>query len=100
MRGSLGRVKTCSAGPDLDQLARLVGAHHHYTDTIRNACSLLHIVSDDYDGDALLQLVDQVLYLEGRDRVEGRRRFIHEQHFGLNSQGAGDAEPLLLATAE
>ena len=36
----------------------------------------------------------------GRDRVEGRSRLVHQEHLGLDREGPGDAEPLLLAAGE
>src|SRR6266568_716393 len=61
---------------------------------------LLHVVGDDDDGVPLLQLLDQLLDLQGRDRVEGRGRLVHQDHLRLDRDGPGDAEPLLLAAGE
>ena len=36
----------------------------------------------------------------GGDRVERRARLVHQDHVGLGGDGAGDAEPLLLAAGE
>ena len=43
-----------------------------------------------------LQLEDQVLDLRGRNRVQRRRRFVHQQHLGIDRQRARNAHPLLL----
>ena len=39
----------------------------------------------------------QIFDPAGRDRVERRARFVHQQHVRVGRQRAGDAEPLLLA---
>ena len=61
---------------------------------------LLHVVGDDHDREALLQLADQVLDGEGGDRVERRAGLVHQQHLRLDRDGAGDAQPLLLAAGQ
>src|SRR5262249_56146644 len=38
--------------------------------------------------------------LGGRDRIERRARLVEEDELGLGGDGAGDAEPLLLAAGE
>ena len=43
---------------------------------------------------------DQVFDLRRRDRIERRRRLIHQQHFGIDRQRARNAQPLLLAAGE
>src|SRR5262249_33137998 len=65
---------------------------------IRYTAGLLHIVSDGNDRVFRLQLVDQLLDLCGRDGVECRTRFIHQDHFGFHRKSAGNAQSLLLAT--
>jgi hypothetical protein len=57
-------------------------------------------VSDDNDGVALPQLIDELLDASGRDRVERRCRFVEEDELRLGRQGARDAEPLLLAAGQ
>src|SRR3954468_23784612 len=52
---------------ELDHLAQI-----HVGREIRHARRLLHVVGDDQDRDALLQVVDQLLDQRGRDRVERR----------------------------
>src|SRR6266852_4793068 len=61
---------------------------------------LLHVVRHDDDGVLALQLKDQVLDFQGGGRVEGRGRFIQEQDLRVGGQGAGDAQPLLLAAGK
>ena len=67
---------------------------------VRDAAGLLHVVRDDDDGVAILELAHQVLDARGGDRVQGRSRLIHEQHVGLHGEQARDAQPLLLAARE
>ena len=38
--------------------------------------------------------------LRGGDRVERRARLVHQDHLGLDGDGAGDAQALLLAAGE
>src|SRR5229473_1293576 len=80
---------------ELDQLAQI-----HEGGEVRDARRLLHVVGDDDDRVFLLQLVDQLLDLGGRDRIERRARLVEQNHFGLHRHGAGDAEPLLLAARQ
>ena len=67
---------------------------------IRDARRLLHVVRDDDDRIRALQLVDQLLDALRGDRVERRRRLVHQQDLRLDRQRAGDAQPLLLAARE
>src|SRR4051794_17089344 len=61
---------------------------------------LLHVVSDDDDGEAAFEAVHQVLDRAGGDRVEGRGGLVEEQDVGLDRDRAGDAETLLLTAGE
>src|SRR6266478_1046684 len=61
---------------------------------------LLHIMSDNDDSVLLFQLENQVFDFAARNWVEGRARLVHQQDFGLHSQGPGDAQTLLLSTRE
>src|SRR3954451_9751682 len=61
---------------------------------------LLHVVSDDDDRVAALQLADQVLDRQRRHRIERRAGLVHQQDVGLDRDRAGDAEPLLLTAGE
>ena len=54
----------------------------------------------DHDRVFLFEAVHEVLNREGGDRVEGRARFVHEEHLGLDRDGAGDAQALLLAAGK
>src|SRR5262249_10869492 len=65
-----------------------------------HASGLLHAVGDDDDRIVLRQLVDQLLDLRGRDRVERRARLVEQDHFRTNGDGARDAEALLLTARE
>ena len=47
-----------------------------------------------------LQLADQLLDPQRRDRVERRAGLVHQQHLGIDGERTGDAEPLLLAAGE
>jgi hypothetical protein len=67
---------------------------------IRDARGLLHRVRHDDDGVVALELADQVFDLRGRDRVEGRRRLVHQDHLGFDRQHSGDAHALLLSARE
>src|SRR5258708_10997597 len=80
---------------ELDQLAQI-----HEGGEVRDARRLLHVVGDDDDRILLFQLVDQLLDLGGRDRIERRARLVEQDNFGLHRHGAGDAEPLLLAARQ
>src|SRR5512145_1924316 len=46
-------------------------AEEHIGGVVGNARRLLHVVGDDQDGDALLQLMHQLLDGTGGDRVKG-----------------------------
>src|SRR4051794_24206547 len=61
---------------------------------------LLHVVGDDEDRVLALELLHQVLDAGGGDGIEGRARLVHEHDLGLDGDGPGDAEPLLLATGQ
>ena len=67
---------------------------------LRHARGLLHVVGDDDDRVAAAQLVDQFLDLGGGDRVERRAGLVHQDHLGIDGDGAGDAQPLLLAAGQ
>src|SRR3954470_4661560 len=67
---------------------------------VRHARGLLHVVRDDDDRVVLLELGDELLDLQRRDRIERRARLVHEDDLGLDGDRAGDAEALLLAAGE
>ncbi len=94
VRLSAGFVKIVVGRRVLDQLA---GEHERRR--VGDARGLLHVVRDDDDRVALLELLDQLLDLQRRDRVERRARLVHQDHLGLDGDRARDAEALLLAAA-
>ena len=57
---------------------------------------LLHVMRDDDNGVELFELDQQFFDPRGRDRIQGRGRFIHEQHLRLDREQARNADPLLL----
>jgi hypothetical protein len=57
-------------------------------------------VGDDHDRVLLAQLVHQLLDGQRRDRVERRARFVHQEDLGLDGDGPGDAQPLLLPAGQ
>src|SRR3990172_11795016 len=61
---------------------------------------LLHVVSHDDDGVVFFQFLHQVFYADCCDRVESRRRFVHQYHIMLHTDRPRDAEALLLTTRE
>src|ERR1700761_9058082 len=65
-----------------------------------DTCGLLHIVSHNDDGVLRLELKDKIFDFRGRNRIESRSRLVHEEHFGVYGEGAGDAQALLLAAGE
>src|SRR5450432_1111802 len=67
-------------GEDLRRIPHLDETPHvEESRLIGNAPSLLHVVGHDDDGVFFFQLVDQPLHLHGRDRVESRCGFVHQQ---------------------
>src|SRR4051795_13325440 len=80
---------------ELDQLAA-----EHERRLVGHARGLLHVVGDDHDRVALLELVDELLDLQRRDRIERRARLVHQDHLRLDGDRAGDAQALLLAAGE
>src|SRR4051794_15838118 len=79
----------------LDHLA----CEHEYG-AIRDACSLLHVVRDDDDGDLGAKLVDELLDPLRADWIERRRRLVEQQHLRRRRERAGDAETLLLTPGQ
>ena len=80
---------------DLDQLAA-----QHERGRVGDPRRLLHVVGDDRDRHPLLQLRDQLLDAQRRNRVERRTGLVHQQHLGVDGKRPRDAEPLLLAPRE
>ena len=88
-------MKICGGRTELDQLAEI-----HEGGEVGDARGLLHVVGDDHDRVVVLQLVDQLLDLGGRDRIERRARLVEQDHLRLHRDGARDAQPLLLAAGQ
>src|SRR3954452_20318127 len=86
---------------DLDQAAWLAGALDvEERREVAGPAGLLHVVGDDHDRVALLQLQHELLDGERRYRVERGGRLVHQQDLGPDRGRAGDAEALLLAARE
>src|SRR3954447_5951395 len=98
----LGRVGEDLVGrADLDQVPRLAGrVEVEEGGDVAGPRRLLHVVSDDDDRVAALQLADQVLDRQRRHRIERRARLVHQQDLRLDRDRPGDAEPLLLTAGE
>src|SRR5580693_702679 len=64
---------------DLDELAV-----EHERGAVGDSRGLLHVVRDDHDRHAPLELLDQFLDLQRRDRVQGRAGLVHEDHLGVD----------------
>src|SRR3954447_17862970 len=100
-RDVLLRARVVGAGedlvgrPDLDELAV-----EQERRRVRDARSLLHVVRDDHDRHAVLELVDELLDLERGDRIQRRARLVHEDHLRIDSKRASDAQSLLLAARQ
>src|SRR5439155_18881453 len=89
------RGEQFARGVELDELPEI-----HEGGEVGYTRRLLHVVRHNHDRVMLLELVDQFLDLCGGDRVERRARLVEQNHLGLDCNGAGDAEPLLLAAGE
>ena len=61
---------------------------------------MLHVVGDDDDRVVDLQIPDQLFDLRRGDRIEGRRRLVHQQNLRIDGERSGDADALLLAAGE
>src|SRR3954449_163410 len=81
--------------PDLDQLAV-----EQERGRVGDARGLLHVVRDDDDRHAVLELVDELLDLQRGDRVQRAGGLVHEDHLGVHRQRPRDAQPLLLAARQ
>src|SRR5215475_763297 len=96
LRASVARRREHLAGGiELNELAEI-----HEGREVGHAGGLLHVVGHDHDRVVDLELVDELLDLCGRDRVERRARLVEQDHLGLHRHRAGDAETLLLATRQ
>src|SRR4030095_11964113 len=75
---------------EFDQLTQV-----HVPGEIGHSGRLLHVVGDDRNRILFLELADELLDLRSRDWIERGRWLVEQQHFGLDGDGAGDAQPLL-----
>src|SRR5512134_1108137 len=80
---------------ELDQVAEV-----HVGGEVRHARRLLHVVRDDQDGNALLEVVHQLLDRGRGNRVERRSRLVEQQQLGIRRERPRDAQPLLLPAGE
>src|SRR6266446_9419562 len=72
-------------------------AQEHKARVVAHAGRLLHVVRDDHDGIAVLELEHELLDLGGGDGIEGGAGLVHQEHVRLDSDGPRDAQALLLA---
>src|ERR1700733_7767154 len=72
----------------------------HEGGLVGDARGLLHVVGDDRNRVVLRQFLDQLLDLGGRNRIERRTGLVEQDDLGPHRDGAGDAEPLLLAAGQ
>ncbi|CDN42745.1 hypothetical protein BN871_BW_00170 [Paenibacillus sp. P22] len=87
-----------------EQLLRLFRFHELSIEeeyrAVGNPGRLMHVVRHHDDRILFLELADELLDLERRDRVQSGRSLVHEQHLRLHGQSARDAQPLLLSARE
>src|SRR5262245_18590296 len=95
------RARIVRRGEDLAGRSEL---HHfaeiHERSIVGDARRLLHVVGDDRDRVVLFELVDQLLDLGRRDRIERRAGLIEQDDLRTHRDGAGDAQALLLAAGQ
>src|SRR5215213_7066860 len=77
---------------DLDQMAEVKKSGE-----LRYPSRLLHRMGDDDDAEILLELVDELFDARGGDGVECGARLVHQNDLGIDGNGSGDAQALLLA---
>ena len=95
--GVLGLVVDVRGRPDLlDQALR------HHDDGVGHAERLLLVMRHEDEGDpgGPLDLVELCLHVLPELRVQGRQRFVKEQHLRFRHQGTGNGHALLLAAGE
>src|SRR5437016_2259686 len=80
---------------ELDQLAEI-----HEAGEVGHPRGLLHVVGHDDDRVVLLELIDQLLDLGGRDRIERGARLVEQDHLRAHRDGARDTQSLLLAARQ
>ena len=87
-----------------EYLFRLVELHHFAqikeSSLVAHASRLLHIMRDDNNRIVLFQFMNQFLYFCRRDRVERRRRLVHQQYRRRHRHRAGNAKTLLLTAGQ
>src|SRR5215217_4911293 len=92
----LARVREDLFGrTDLDQLAEVEEGG-----ALRHPGGLGHRVGDDDDAVLLAQIVDQLFDLGRGDGVQRRAGLVHQDHLGLDRDGAGDDQALLLTAGK
>src|SRR5262245_30195192 len=89
------RRKYLAGRVELHQLTQI-----HERREIGDAGGLLHVVGDDHDRIVSLELVDQLLDLGGRDRIECRAGLVEQDHLWFDRNGARNAQPLLLTARQ
>src|SRR3712207_3892417 len=72
-------------------VALLVDLHREEGGHVRHARGLLHVVRDDHDRVALLELEHEVLDAARGDGIERGGRLVHEDDVGLGGQEIGRA---------
>src|SRR5215207_38301 len=77
---------------DLDQMAEVKESGE-----LRYPSRLLHRMGDDDDAEILLELVDELFDAGGGDGIERGTRLVHQNDLGIDGNGSGDAQALLLA---
>src|SRR6185437_13261636 len=80
---------------ELDELAQI-----HEGGIVGAARRLLHVVRDDGNAIVGFELGDELLDALRRDRVERGGGLVEQQDLGLDRDGAGNAEALLLTAGE
>src|SRR4051794_20255705 len=84
------RAPLARIGEDLRRLAVFDHlAEVEESGPLRHSRGLLHVVGDNSDGVAAAKLVNQLLDLGGGDRIECRARLVHQDHLGIDGDGAG-----------
>src|SRR3954453_13368260 len=96
LRPRIVRVREDLVG--VGNLHELAGEHER--GLVRHARGLLHVVGDDHDRVALLELEHELLDLQRGDRIQGRGGLVHDDHLGFDRDRAGDAQALLLTSGE
>ncbi len=77
-------------------------ASQHHRGAVRDAAHGAEIVGDEHIGEAqlVLQALQELQDLFRDQRIQGGRRLVANDDFGLGRERAGDADALLLAAGE